>query len=77
MVDAEITTADLLLVANGAQSHFARVVGGHELEPAHHCAGLRAYYRGVTGLHPDNFIELHFIKEFPAGLPVGISVAQR
>ena len=63
----EIVTADLLLVANGAQSNFARVVGGHELEPAHHCAGLRAYYRGVTGLHPDNFIELHFIKEFLPG----------
>ncbi len=65
--DTEITTADLLLVANGAQSNFARVIGGHELEPAHHCAGLRAYYRGVTGLHPDNFIELHFIKEFLPG----------
>ena len=63
----EIATADLLLVANGAQSNFARVVGGHVLEPAHHCAGLRAYYRGVTGLHPDNFIELHFIKEFLPG----------
>ncbi len=65
--DTEIATADLLLAANGAQSNFARVIGGHELEPAHHCAGLRAYYRGVTGLHPDNFIELHFIKEFLPG----------
>ncbi|MDU0371276.1 geranylgeranyl reductase family protein [Hymenobacter endophyticus] len=63
----EIATCRLLLVANGAQSHFARVVGGHELEPEHHCAGLRAYYRGVQGLHPDNFIELHFIKEFLPG----------
>ncbi|MBT2556757.1 geranylgeranyl reductase family protein [Hymenobacter sp. ISL-91] len=63
----EIATADVLLVANGAQSNFARVIGGHVLEPAHHCAGLRAYYRGVTGLHPDNFIELHFIKEFLPG----------
>ncbi|WP_426490836.1 geranylgeranyl reductase family protein [Hymenobacter sp. 102] len=63
----EIATCRLLLVANGAQSHFARVVGGHELEPAHHCAGLRAYYRGVQGLHPDNFIELHFIREFLPG----------
>lgn len=64
---AEITTARLLLVANGAQSAFARQVGGHALEPAHHCAGLRAYYRGVTGLHPDNFIELHFIQDFLPG----------
>ncbi|MBX0290678.1 geranylgeranyl reductase family protein [Hymenobacter sp. HSC-4F20] len=64
---SEITTTRLLLVANGAQSSFARQVGGHELEPAHHCAGLRAYYRGVTGLHPDNFIELHFIRDFLPG----------
>ncbi|SNC67071.1 geranylgeranyl reductase family [Hymenobacter gelipurpurascens] len=63
----ELATAKLLLVANGAQSSFARQIGGHELEPAHHCAGLRAYYRGVTGLHPDNFIELHFIKDFLPG----------
>ena len=62
-----VALARLLLVANGAQSGFARQVAGHALEPAHHCAGLRAYYRGVRGLHPDNFIELHFIKDFLPG----------
>ncbi|MCR5886860.1 geranylgeranyl reductase family protein [Hymenobacter sp. J193] len=62
-----LATTRLLLVANGAQSAFARQIGGHQLEPAHHCAGLRAYYQGVQGLHPDNFIELHFIKEFLPG----------
>ncbi len=25
--------------------------------------GLRAYYEGVTGMHEDNFIELHFLQE--------------
>ncbi|QNH61280.1 geranylgeranyl reductase family protein [Hymenobacter sediminicola] len=62
-----VALARLLLVANGAQSGFARQIAGHALEPAHHCAGLRAYYRGVRGLHPDNFIELHFIKDFLPG----------
>ncbi len=62
-----ITACRLLLVANGAQSEFARKTAGHELEPDHHCAGLRAYYRGVSGLGADNFIELHFIKEFLPG----------
>ncbi|AIZ63435.1 geranylgeranyl reductase [Hymenobacter sp. DG25B] len=62
-----IALTKLLLVANGAQSAFARQIGGHQLEPNHHCAGLRAYYRGVQGLHPDNFIELHFIKDFLPG----------
>ena len=65
--DEEITTCRLLLVANGAQSEFSRKIAGHELEPDHHCAGLRAYYRGVTGLSADNFIELHFIKDFLPG----------
>lgn len=29
--------------------------------------GLRTYYTGVTGLHPDNFIELHFLPEVLPG----------
>ncbi|MBC6988503.1 NAD(P)/FAD-dependent oxidoreductase [Hymenobacter sp. BT491] len=62
-----VASARLLLVANGAQSAFARQVGGHKLEPDHHCAGLRAYYRNVQGLNADNFIELHFIKDFLPG----------
>ncbi|HEX8329503.1 MAG TPA: geranylgeranyl reductase family protein [Hymenobacter sp.] len=63
----KIATCRLLLVANGAQSEFARKVAGHALEPDHHCAGLRTYYRNVSGLSPDNFIELHFIKDFLPG----------
>ena len=63
----ELATCRLLLVANGAQSEFARKVAGHPLEPNHHCAGLRAYYENVAGLHPHNFIELHFLKDFLPG----------
>jgi flavin-dependent dehydrogenase len=54
-------------VANGAQSTFARQIGGHQLEADHHCAGLRAYYRGVKDLSPHNFIELHFDKALLPG----------
>ena len=63
----EIARCRLLLVANGAQSEFARKVAGHALEPNHHCAGLRTYYQNVSGLSNDNFIELHFIKDFLPG----------
>ena len=63
----EVATCRILLVANGAQSEFARKVAGHALEPDHHCAGLRTYYANVAGLSPDNFIELHFIKDFLPG----------
>ncbi|QKG52054.1 NAD(P)/FAD-dependent oxidoreductase [Hymenobacter sp. BRD67] len=62
-----VAACRLLLVANGAQSEFTRKVAGHALDPAHHSAGLRSYYRNVAGLSPDNFIELHFIKEFLPG----------
>ncbi len=57
----------LLVAADGANSRFGRTVGGHPLTPAHHCAGLRAYYRGVRGLDPDAFIELHFLPDFLPG----------
>jgi menaquinone-9 beta-reductase len=32
-----------------------------------YAVGLRGYYKGVTGLHPDNFIELHFLPEMLPG----------
>ena len=63
----ELAHCKILLVANGAQSAFVRQIAGHALEPAHYCAGLRAYYRGVTDLHPDNFVELHFLPELLPG----------
>ncbi len=53
----------LFIAADGAQSPFARKMADHQTEPGHNCAGLRAYYKGVTDLRPDNFIELHFLKE--------------
>ncbi len=59
--------AKLLLVANGAQSGFTRHVAKQEQEPEHFCAGLRAYYQNVVGLDKDNFIELHFFKDFLPG----------
>jgi geranylgeranyl reductase family protein len=59
--------ARIVLVADGAHSRFAREVHGVQLEPKHHCAGIRAYYKGVTGMDGDNFIELHFLKDFLPG----------
>ncbi len=59
--------AKLLLVADGAQSSFARHHGGIQMEPNHYCAGVRAYYQGVADMDGDNFIELHFIKDLLPG----------
>lgn len=63
----DVLIADHLIVADGAQSAFARTVAGHEQDPSHHAAGIRAYYCGVTGMDSENFIELHFLEEFIPG----------
>ncbi|NLR65029.1 geranylgeranyl reductase family protein [Chitinophaga varians] len=59
--------ADLILVANGAHSAFTKEVAGIKMEPDHYIAGLRAYYKGVTNMHQDAFIELHFLKNMLPG----------
>lgn len=59
--------ARLVIAADGANSHFARHVAGIELDPRHHCAGVRAYYSGVRGLDPQGFIELIFLQELLPG----------
>lgn len=52
----------LLIIANGAHSSFSRLRAGLEKDIRHHAGAVRAYFRGVTGMDRDNFIELHFLK---------------
>ncbi len=59
--------ARLLIIADGAQSVFARKMAGIRMIRKHHCAGVRAYYRGVSGLDSEGFIELHFLRELLPG----------
>jgi geranylgeranyl reductase family protein len=59
--------ARLVIAADGANSQFARHFASLPMEPQHHCAGIRAYYDGVTGLDAEGFIELHFLKELLPG----------
>ncbi len=59
--------ARLLIVANGANSNFSRHFAGLEKDPKHHAGAVRAYYKNVQGMHPDRFIELHFLKEINPG----------
>lgn len=62
-----ICSAKLLLVADGAQSRFSRHVAGLRMLPRHHTAAIRGYYHGVRGMDADNFVEMHFLKEFIPG----------
>ena len=59
--------ARLIIDASGANSQFARQVGGLGMEPRHHAAGVRAYFSGVKDLDPNGFIELLFLKELLPG----------
>jgi geranylgeranyl reductase family protein len=57
----------LLIIANGAHSSFSRHHAGLVKDEKHHAGAVRAYYRNVAGMHPDGFIELHFLKDITPG----------
>ncbi|MEL7159601.1 MAG: geranylgeranyl reductase family protein [Bacteroidota bacterium] len=57
----------LLVDASGAHSSFSRKEAGQEVDHDHYAAAVRAYYKGVTGFHQDNFIELHFLEKYNPG----------
>ena len=51
--------AKVVVGADGANSIVTRKVGNAPSDPRHHCAALRAYYKGIKDL--TNNIEIHFI----------------
>lgn len=53
--------------AEGRSSIVAKQLAKHAMEPAYYSAGIRAYYKNVSGLHEKNYIELHFLKEMQPG----------
>ena len=57
----------LIIGAEGDRSIVAKKFAGLQKENDHYCAGIRAYYKGVEGMHSNNFIELHFLPEMLPG----------
>ena len=57
----------MIVGAEGRGSIVAKRMAQHSMEPAHYSAGIRAYYKNVGGLHDQNYIELHFLKELQPG----------
>ncbi len=53
----------LVIAAEGERSIVARKLAHYRFQPQYFYAGLRAYYENVADLHPQNFIELHFLEE--------------
>jgi geranylgeranyl reductase family protein len=77
--EAGMIRCRFLLAADGANSVIARKLFPGNTLKSHQSAGLRCYYEGVEGLHPQGFIELHFFEPLNPGyfwifpLPGGLS----
>jgi geranylgeranyl reductase family protein len=56
----------LLIGADGDHSVVLRSIGGRSIERRHYAGTLRQYWKGVSGLHPKNLIEVYL----PKGLPL-------
>lgn len=63
----EIKSPKLVIGAEGDRSIVAKNLSNIRKENDHYCAGIRAYYDGVTGLNEQGFIELHFLPEMLPG----------
>jgi geranylgeranyl reductase family protein len=62
-----IVTAPVIVGADGDKSIVRKQYLNENTAPKTYAVGLRAYYEGVTGMHADNFIELHFLPEMLPG----------
>lgn len=60
-------TAPLIVGADGDKSMVRKQFLSNHTTDKTSAIGLRAYYDGVTGMHQDNFIELHFLPEVLPG----------
>ncbi|HES60100.1 MAG: geranylgeranyl reductase family protein [Calditrichaceae bacterium] len=58
---------EMVIGAGGDRSIVAKKLAGYAMQPEHYYAGLRTYYENVSGMHDQNFIELHFIKDLLPG----------
>jgi len=65
--NTESICAKIVIGADGERSITAKSFLHQAFDQDHFYAGIRGYYKGVTGFHPLNFIELHFIPELLPG----------
>jgi menaquinone-9 beta-reductase len=53
--------------ADGVHSTVRKSFQNTRIDKKHFCVGIRGYYENVSGLHPENFIELIFLKDLLPG----------
>ena len=59
--------ASVIVGADGDKSLVRKIFLNESTNPKTSAVGLRAYYSGITGMHRENFIELHFLREMLPG----------
>ncbi|MEO5977287.1 MAG: geranylgeranyl reductase family protein [Chryseolinea sp.] len=62
-----IFNGKIIIAADGAHSIVRKKFNGSKIDRYHHSAGLRRYYKGITGFNPGNYIELYFFKDILPG----------
>ena len=62
-----VATAPLIIGADGDKGIVRKTFMDNSVSSKAYCVGLRGYYKGVTGFHDKNFIELHFLPELLPG----------
>lgn len=60
-------SAPVIIGADGDKSIVRKQFLSGSTVPKTYAVGLRAYYEGITGMHRENFIELHFLPEMLPG----------
>lgn len=60
-------TADIVVGADGDKSIVRKTFVNDNSSPKAYAVGLRAYYKGIEGMNPNGFIELHFLPEILPG----------
>lgn len=60
-------SAPVIVGADGDKSIVRKQFLSENTSPKTYAVGLRAYYEGITGMHDEHFIELHFLPEMLPG----------
>jgi flavin-dependent dehydrogenase len=57
--------SDLLIGADGDHSIVLNYLGERKIDKMNYAGGVRQYWNGVKGMHPDNLLEVYFPKQLP------------
>jgi geranylgeranyl reductase family protein len=64
---SRILSSNVIAGADGVHSVVRKSLQADAVPKKHFCVGIRGYFKHVDGLHPENFIELIFLKKLIPG----------